>query len=338
MKVLFDHPWPFALAHGGFQIQIEQTKAALERRGIEVDYIRWWDSQQTGQIIHYFGRPNGGYVDYARAKGLRVVVGELHTGLGSRSLAARTLQKTLMDVSRKILPTAFTAKLAWDAYQKADGFVALTDWEANIMCKMFGANSERIRVIPNGVEDVFFPPHTAAKKAEKLDYLVCTASIHSRKRVLELAEAAGRARVPIWIIGKPYAESESYYQHFLQTQKRYPDFIRYEGAISDRAALAAIYQKARGFVLLSTMESLSLSSLEAAAGGCPLLLSDLPWARSVFGVQAAYCPVNLDAKSLSKFLIEFHANAPSSPKTFQPLTWDEVAGQLEAFYRTILSD
>jgi len=25
MKVLFDHPWPFALAHGGFQIQIEQN-------------------------------------------------------------------------------------------------------------------------------------------------------------------------------------------------------------------------------------------------------------------------------------------------------------------------
>ena len=33
MKVLFDHPNPFMLAHGGFQIQIEQTKKAPERIG-----------------------------------------------------------------------------------------------------------------------------------------------------------------------------------------------------------------------------------------------------------------------------------------------------------------
>ena len=40
------------------------------------------------------------------------------------------------------------------------------------------------------------------------------------------------------------------------------------------------YREARGFVLLSAMESLSLSALEAAACECPLFLSDLPWARS----------------------------------------------------------
>ena len=33
MKVLFDHPNPFMLAHGGFQNQIEQTKKAPERIG-----------------------------------------------------------------------------------------------------------------------------------------------------------------------------------------------------------------------------------------------------------------------------------------------------------------
>lgn len=46
MKVLFDHSFPFALAHGGFQIQIEQTKAALESLGVSVDYLRWWDDSQ----------------------------------------------------------------------------------------------------------------------------------------------------------------------------------------------------------------------------------------------------------------------------------------------------
>ena len=37
MKVLFDHPNPFLLAHGGFQVQIKQTKKALEELGIGKD-------------------------------------------------------------------------------------------------------------------------------------------------------------------------------------------------------------------------------------------------------------------------------------------------------------
>ena len=37
MKVLLDSNVPFALAHGGAQIQIEQTKKGLEGVGVEVE-------------------------------------------------------------------------------------------------------------------------------------------------------------------------------------------------------------------------------------------------------------------------------------------------------------
>jgi glycosyltransferase involved in cell wall biosynthesis len=334
MKVLFDHSLPFALAHGGFQIQIEQTKAALEKRGIEIEYVRWWDPTQTGQIIHYFGRPSGTYIEFAQAKGFKVVIAELHTGLGSRSFGARALQKVLMTISGQCLPSAFTARLAWDAYQKADAFIALTPWEAHLMQTIFKANPDRIHVIANGVEEIFFTP-AGPSSQEKSKYLLCTASIHSRKRVLELAEAAGQARVPLWVIGRPYADSDSYYQRFLQVQKQYAEWVQYEGAVSDRATLARIYQQARGFVLLSTMESLSLSALEAAAASCPLLLADLPWARSVFGDTATYCSVKLEGKALMHELSRFSAKAPSLSTAFKPSTWDEVAGQVETCYRSL---
>ena len=42
MKVLFDHHCPFMLAHGGTQIQIEQTKAALEKLGVTVEPLLAW--------------------------------------------------------------------------------------------------------------------------------------------------------------------------------------------------------------------------------------------------------------------------------------------------------
>src|ERR1700743_1125326 len=95
MKVLFDHPWPFALAHGGFQIQIEQTKAALERRGIQVEFIRWWDDQQSGDLIHYFGPPSVAYLGAAHEKGLPVAVTHLFTATCNRSAFQLAVQGTI---------------------------------------------------------------------------------------------------------------------------------------------------------------------------------------------------------------------------------------------------
>lgn len=336
MKVLFDHPSPFALAHGGLQIQIEQTKAALERRGVEVEHLRWWDDKQVGQIIHYFGRPGGAYIDFAHAKGIKVVAAELLTGLGSRSTGARFLQKSLMRATQTVLPQSFWNRLAWDSYQKADAFVALTGWEAHLMQSMFDADAAKVHVIPNGVEEIFFQVPTDGDPKPESDYLVCTAAIHPRKRVLELARAAVSAKVPVWIIGKPYSETDPYHLRFLEIQKNHSDLIRYEGGISDRLRLAQIYRQARGFVLLSTMESLSLSALEAAASKRPLLLSDLPWARTVFGTDAVYANGSLPPESLSPILREFFENAPSMKTSFQPLTWDEVAGRFQFLYERLL--
>jgi glycosyltransferase involved in cell wall biosynthesis len=309
----------------------------LERRGIEVDHLRWWDEKQTGQIIHYFGRPAGGYIDFAHAKGIKVVVAELLTGMGSRSAGARLAQKSLMRTSQTMLPQSFQSKLAWDAYQKADAFVALTGWEADLMRSMFDAAPEKIHVIPNGVEEIFFQSSADENQKPEAGYLVCTAAIHPRKRVVELAQAAARSKVPVWIIGKPYSESDPYYLDFLKVQKANPDFVRYEGSISDRARLAKIYRQARGFVLLSTMESLSLSALEAAASKCPLLLTDLPWAKSVFGEDGVYANGSLPPENLSPILRDFFERAPSLKSSFKPLNWDEVAERFQALYVRLLS-
>jgi glycosyltransferase involved in cell wall biosynthesis len=334
MKILFDHPWPFALAHGGLQIQIEQSKAALERRGLEVEHVRWWDERQSGDLIHYFGRPSVDYINFAQAKGMKVIVNELLTGLGSRPASVRLLQKGLIRVSERLLPKVFLNRMGWGAYQRADAFVAQTSWEAYLMQTMFNADPAKTVVIPNGVEEIFFQTDPVVSRKPKSDYLVCTATIDPRKRVLELAEAAALAGVPVWIIGKPYSESNRYYLNFREVQKKHPELIRYEGGISDRARLAAIYQEARGFVLLSDRESLSLSALEAAAAGSPYLLSDLPWAKCVFGASAVYAPVTALQERLAHILRDFYEKAPTLRPDFRPCTWDEIGEQLELCYRS----
>lgn len=330
MKILFDHPNPFLLAHGGFQIQIEQTKAALSSIGVDVEYVRWWDGEQRGDLIHYFGRPTLAYFDLARRKGIKLVVAELMTAVGSRGQLTLALERAAISVCRKILPWTLTWRFAWDCFRSADACVALTPWEAHIMSYIFGARPEAVHVVPNGVEELFLksPP------APRGPWLVCTVTITERKRIVELAQAAVEAKTPLWVVGKPYSESDAYAKRFYQLAKANPQFIRYGGPIGDRSKLAQIYRQARGFVLLSTMESLSLSALEAAACECPLLLSDLPWARTVFQQNATYCPI-ASPTATAHVLRRFYDDAPHLKPPPKPLLWTETAQQLKGVYESL---
>jgi glycosyltransferase involved in cell wall biosynthesis len=231
-----------------------------------------------------------------------------------------------------VVPPTFLANFRWDAYQKADACIVLTEWEAQVTRLLFLPPEHRLHVVPNGVEPEFFLPQPSAPK--RGDEMICTATITERKRVLELAEAAVAARVPVRVLGNPYGREDPYYLRFLALAERHSDFVRYAGPVNDRAELARIYQSARGFVLLSTMESLSLSALEAAASGCPLLLSDLPWARSTFGDNATYCPIAKTA-STAAALRKFYDEAPSLTTPAIPCHWEDVANQLVRIYQKL---
>jgi len=332
MRVLFYCQCPFSLAHGGLQIQIEQTRNALEKVGVEVDYLRWYDGAQKGDILHFFGRLAPELATLAQGKGMKVVMAELLTEQGSRRPGILRLQRYLFRIWRSILGYRGTDIFRWESYRLADACVALTAHEAWLMTYQFDAPPEKVHVVPNGVEDVFLQ----SKSVTRGNWLVCTTTVTERKRILELAEAAVHAKTPLWVIGRAYADSDPYAARFVELAKRHPDLIRFDGPIRDRILLAEAYRQARGFVLLSAMESLSLSALEAAACQCPLLLSDLPWAKTVFRDSVSYCPVTPDISRTASALRKFYDAAPNLPPPAKPLTWIDIANQLKTLYEGVL--
>src|SRR4026208_1625078 len=98
MRVIFDHPFPFALAHGGFQVQIEQTKRGLGENQVHVDFTRWWDSQQEGDLIHYFAAAPNPYLESARAKNIPVIMTTLFTETCNRSDSQLRRQRWLTNL------------------------------------------------------------------------------------------------------------------------------------------------------------------------------------------------------------------------------------------------
>jgi glycosyltransferase involved in cell wall biosynthesis len=331
VKVLIDHNFPFLLAHGGLQIQIERTKDALEQHGVEVDYLRWFDDTQRGDIIHFFGRAAPVHIRFAQGKGMKYVMSDLLTGQGSRSAGLLRLQGMFNRCFEAAMPRVFRDMPRWSAYREADAVLAVTPYEAGLMKLLFRADPERLHVVTVGIDEVFF----AASDEPKEDYLVSTATIHPRKRNLETAQAAVAAGVRIVFTGKPYAEDDPYFLSFRRLVEANPSLLTYLGFLPSRADLAGVYRRARGFVLLSAMESLSASALEAVAAGCPLLLSDLPWARETFGGKATYCAA-WSPEGMAGALHDFAASAPGLPRPSLPPTWLEVGGQILSVYRAIM--
>jgi glycosyltransferase involved in cell wall biosynthesis len=333
VKILVNCTLPFALAHGGQAIQIQHTMDSLASIGVAVEPLRWWDEHQTGDLIHYFGLMPVDQIQFARQKKIKVIIANLLTAQGSQTPMQRRVRRLFRWGVETFAPPVVANAFGWEPYRLADALIALTAWEKHLMEYKFGAKAETIFVVPNGVEEPFF----LAPETPRGEWLVCTATITERKRVLELAQAAVIAKTPVWVIGKAYADGDPYAEKFFVLARQNPKFIRYEGGISGRAELAKIYRAARGFVLLSAMESLSLSALEAAACGCPLLLSDLPWARSSFDVGTQFCPVTDSVSVTAESLKQFYATAPQLPAPAKPATWPEVARQLKAVYEKVLA-
>ncbi|MDB6123733.1 MAG: D-inositol-3-phosphate glycosyltransferase [Pedosphaera sp.] len=330
MKLLIDHHLPFLLAHGGLQIQIEQTRRALISSGVECEYLRWWDKSQSGDVIHFFGKMPTHLLHFAQSKGLKVVISDLLAQQGTRSPGRLKLQKFLIRSLKATIPGVIRP-YNWDSYRLADACIALTSWEAFLFQDIFAVPAEKLHVIPNGVEEVFLQ----SRPVPRGQWLVCTSTIAPHKRVLELAQAAVQAQTPLWVIGQAYADADEYAQKFFQLAKKESNLLRYEGPVEDRAQLAGIYREARGFALLSAFESLSLSALEAAACECPLLLGDLPWAKTVFQQTASYCPITPSTAQTAQILRRFYEAAPGLKPPTKPLTWIEVAQQLKNIYERL---
>jgi glycosyltransferase involved in cell wall biosynthesis len=319
------------LAHGGFQIQIEQTKIALEDLGVEVEFLRWWDASHRGDLIHFFGLPLPTYPELAHKKGIKLVITHLLGGLGARSAQKRFLQGIIVGTALRTLPATALARMGWSTWQIADAYIAVTQWEAKLMTTVFRVPAERVHVVPNGVNDLFFEQPLA----ERGHWLVTTASILPVKRLVETAQAAVIAQTPYWVIGRPFSESDTYYQEFSRLCRESPKILRYDNLMRTQAELAQVYRQARGFVLLSRWETQSLSALEAAASECPLLLSDLPWAHSTFGEHVSYCP-GTSTERTAACLRRFYDKTPLMQPPPKPLKWSEVGQMLKHIYEQVL--
>jgi glycosyltransferase involved in cell wall biosynthesis len=325
MKVIFDTTaTPSFLAHGGATTQILSTMDALRSIGVEVEFARWWDSAQTGDLIHVFSTPKRAYLDFAREKGIPVVNTTLFTDACNRANWRLSLQGGLISTIQaapKIPPLGMIrSQFPWSNYAACNLNIVGLDAEVEVLTRCYGVPRKQIHLVPLGLHERFLAtsPHVQTKA-----HLITTGTITERKRSVELARLAKETSVPICFVGKPYDFKSHYWHQFEKLIDG--EIVKHVSHTESIEEMIRLLQESRGFVLYSDYENWCLSAHEAAACGLPLLLPDQRWSRERFGDSASYLRLG-DLKQNRSALHAFHSSAPSleSPKMHHH-SWHEVA-------------
>jgi len=333
MKVLIDHFSPFSFAHGGFQIQIEQTKSALEKVGIDVDYLKWWDGLQRCDLIHCFGVPGSTYLEQARQLNIPVCITTLFTAACNYTNTKLFTQGVFKQLLLKLpIGSGIKHQLYWKAFKNSSHNIIGIEAERNVLQRVYNVSPENVSCVPLGLSDAYLNVHAPSRSES---HLICNGTITSRKNSVELALLALEAKTPILFVGKPYHSTDPYWLKF----KKLIDgkTVKHHAHVDTETEMIALLQSARGYVMMSDCENWCLSAHEAAACGLPLLVQRQNWSEERFGNSVSYFQDIAITKRNVETLQRFYNDCPRLSAPSVPLhSWNEVALQLKAIYEKLL--
>jgi glycosyltransferase involved in cell wall biosynthesis len=136
--------------------------------------------------------------------------------------------------------------------------IAVSEFTRRELVELLRVPEERIRVIPNAVDETFSAEGAAAEG----DYVLAVGTIEPRKNLPRLAEAARRVGVELRVVGgQGWGDVEIG-----------GDGVRWLGWVPDEE-LARLYRGARCVAYASVYEGFGIPVLEAMACGAPVVTS-----------------------------------------------------------------
>ena len=200
--------------------------------------------------------------------------------------------------------------------RKVRAIITVSQFSKERIVQLTGVESERVQVIPNGVDRRFQPKdrktikETIAHLGLTEPYILFVGSLEPRKNLkmlLETWQMGNFEGATLSVVGT----TGRVFQRF-QTDST-PKGVRLLGRVEDDL-LPILYSGAAGFVYGSIYEGFGLPPLEALACGCPIAVSDIPAHREVCGKAALYFDPFRTEDLLSKLemLLRFNSSERAS--------------------------
>jgi glycosyltransferase involved in cell wall biosynthesis len=342
---------------GGDTVQVLETAKYLRKEGVEVD-IRCTDESidyRNYDILHFFNliRP-ADILFHVKKSGKRYVVS---TVLVDYSEYDRRYRKGIMSFLFRMLPAAETEyiktmtrwilgrdKLMDRSYAWRGQHASVRKVLKHAAMLLPNSVSEQQRivdqyccdnssiVVPNGIDPVLFRAAETAHRDERL--VLCVARIEGIKNQLNLIKALRNTEFRLLIIGSAAPNQPGYYKACRGAATDNIIFIDH----LPQQQLLQYYNSAKVHVLPSFFETTGLSSLEAAAMGCRIVVTEKGDTRSYFGHHAFYCDP-ADPGSIYEAVQLAAAAAPDPVLQAQVLdqyNWKRAAEKTLEAYHTIM--
>lgn len=353
---------------GGDSIQVFKTKEYLENAGITVDI----DLSPTPQsdnydILHLFNliRPQGMLQRAREAKraGKKVALSTIFVDYSEYEKQARSgLTKHIFrllpshqleymkavaraiksrSVNRSDMEYFMSGHLRSqrELLSYVDILLPNSRSEHKRVCAMFPeACKIPCVVVPNAMDAHLFNGHPIEISSEFQRYqdcILCAARIEGMKNQLNLVRAVNELPYKLVLVGEP---APNHIHYFEQVKKEAGDNVHLLGKVAHEE-LPKLYRLAKVHCLVSWAETTGLSSLEAAAMGCNLVITDKGDTRDYFGDLAFYCEPD-SVESIRNAVREAY-ESPVDPalkkRVLGEFVWERTAEKTIEGYNTILN-
>lgn len=372
MKVLMQSRKNFFTLRGGDTIQLEKTKAELEKLGVEIDFSLDFNPDLSNyDLIHLSNvtRIQETYLQVKNAKeqgkkiilstifwpmdefekqgqiGIRKIINSF-LGINNqeriKAFARYIKDKDSRNIATKNLWRVGYTKMQDYVVNNVDYFLPNSEMEMDEFCKSFGIKKKRYKVIPNAIDS-----NVAKKQMESeipsefeeyRDAIICVGRIEPRKNQLALVKALDQSGYKLVLVGAVSDNQKGYFKQIKEILDRNKDF--YYIPRIENSKLYQLYKVCKVSTLPSWLDTPGLVSLEAAAMGCNLAISAKGSTTEYFGEYAEYClPDDIEGirKAIDKAYLK-SKNDDLKNKIFENYTW-EIAGKktLEAYEELLQS-
>ncbi len=273
MKILFGSYSAISVLGGGTKVQMDNFKSHLGKSDYEIEIFNPAKNYNLKEydLFHLFGAHVGTY----------------HLGRAMHSLGMKMVVTPVFYSRRNPNQLRFLTSLAksfrgiWTEHlftkelcDMAKIITPNTQKEANLLIDGLGVNKEKIKILPNGVDERFYNanPKPFIEKYKVKDFILYVGHIGwQRKNLLGLIRALTRIDYPAVFIG-PVLNTE-YAEICLAEAKKNKNIMIIPGFASDSEMLASAYTASDVFVLPSVYETPGLAALEAGLAGAKIVIT-----------------------------------------------------------------
>jgi len=370
MKVLMQCRKNFYTLQGGDTIQLLKTKAELEKLGVTVDIsLEYEPNLNSYDLVHLSNvtRIQETYIQTVNAviQHKPIVLStifwpmdefEKNGQFGIRKLInsfididteekVKALAKYIKDTNSRDKATRNLWKIGYSKMQRyvlkhINYYLPNSQMEMDALCEHFCFNTKKYTIVPNAIDADLAKKQLAAPSNpdyEKYkDAVICVGRIEPRKNQLALVRALQDTNYKLILVGTVSDNQKRYFAKIKKYIDKNPNFT-YINQL-DNEELYKLYKVCKVSTLPSWLDTPGLVSLEAAAMGCNLAVSEKGSTREYFGDLAEYCtPDDLDKIKLAIDRAYLKKNNGAlQNKIFKKYTWEIAAKNTLYGYKQVL--